>query len=104
MLFELILLSILGFVFIGMGLVIWKKEKINLIHSYHYKKVSEQNKKAYTKGMGIGLITMGVGMLLSGGLNYVANTHYGWFLFGFFFGIGISIILKVQKKYNGGVF
>ena len=30
---------ILGFIFVYVGFLIWKKKKINLIHAYHYKNV-----------------------------------------------------------------
>ncbi len=104
MLIELIVLPILGVVFIYLGYLIWKKEKISLIHSYHYTKVKEQDKKAYTQLMGKGVLLMGIGMILTGVIDYVTKTAYGWFVFGFFFIIGFIIITIAQKRYNGGLF
>ncbi len=104
MLIELIVLSIIGIVFVSVGFLIWKKEKSSLIHSYHYTKLKEQDKKAYTQLMGKGVLLMGVGMILTGVIDYVTKTAYGWFAFGIFFVMGFVIITIAQRKYNGGFF
>jgi len=65
---DILVMMVLGFIsvlFLWMGYLIWKKQKINLIHAYHYKKVKEEDKKAYTNLMGKAMIVIGVGMLLS---------------------------------------
>lgn len=104
MLFELILLLIIGVIFIWIGISIWKKEKISLIHSYHYTKVKEENKKAYTEQMGKGVIIIGSGMILTGVVGYVTKTTYGWIFFVLSFVLGFIFIINAQKKYNGGMF
>jgi flagellar biosynthesis protein FlhB len=104
MLFELIMMNVLGVIFIYIGFMILKKEKISLIHSYHYQKVKECDKKAYSQMIGIGVLLMGIGMILTGIIDYITKTAYGWFFFGGFFIIGIVIMFKAQNKYNGGVF
>ena len=48
MLLELIVLLIIGIIFLIVGWFIWKREKINLIHDYHYKNVADADKKEYT--------------------------------------------------------
>ncbi len=47
---------------------------------------------------------MGIGMILTGIVDCITKTTYGWFFFGGFFIIGIVIMFKAQNKYNGGVF
>ena len=39
------LLAFLGFVFIRLGLAIWKKQKMELIIRYHCDRVNEENKQ-----------------------------------------------------------
>lgn len=102
--FELALTTMLGCVFLILGWCIWKKEQITLIHSYHYKKVSELDKKYYTEQMGKGIIVIGIGILLTGIIDFVTNTLYGWIFFGIGFVWGFAIIILAQKKYNGGIF
>ena len=60
------LFILLGLVFIGLGLAIWKKQKMELIIRYHCERVSEENKPAYCRLAGIGVCVIGTGMILSG--------------------------------------
>lgn len=101
---ELILMIGLGILFIFLGWRIWKKEQITLIHAYHYKKVSEEDKKPYTEKMGKGCMLIGVGMLLAGIVDYTTKTSYGWIFFGVCFISAMVIIIIAQNKYNKGLF
>lgn len=102
--FELILMIILGLVFLFVGWRMWKKEQITLIHKYHYTKVSENDKKPYTEKMGKACILMGIGMMLTGIVDFATKTVYGWIFFVICFIWGMVIIIKAQKKYNNGLF
>lgn len=100
MLFELILLLTFGLLFMILGLLIWKKEKIDLIHSYHYEKVTEENKGSYTAIMGKGLILIAAGMILTGVIDYLTQTTWGWIAFGIGFAVGVSFFIYAGRKYN----
>jgi len=102
--FELILMLIIGLLFCFLGWRIWKKQQITLIHDYHYKKVSESDKKPYTEKMGKACMIMGIGMILTGIIDFISKTSYGWVFFAVFFVIGFRMMLVAQKKYNGGLF
>ena len=102
--FELLLMSVIGCIFLILGWRIWKKQQITLIHSYHYKKVSESDKKDYTEQIGKGIIVIGIGMLISGILDFATNSPYVWIPFAIGFIWGFSIIILAQKKYNRGIF
>ena len=102
--FSLSLMIIVGLIFIFIGWRIWKKEQINLIHAYHYKKVSENDKKLYTEKMGKAFILMGIGMISTEIINFVTNTNFGWMAFIISFVWGTTIIVKAQKKHNNGLF
>jgi preprotein translocase subunit Sss1 len=93
-----------GVVFLFLGWRIWKKEQITLIHSYHYKKVSEKDRKPYTEKMGKGCMIIGVGMLLAGIVDFETKTTYGWICFGLCFISAMVIMIKAQIKYNKGLF
>ena len=60
------LFILLSLLFIMLGWQIWKKQKMDLIISYHCDKVSEENKKAYCTLLGSGVFMMGLGFGLSG--------------------------------------
>ncbi len=61
-----VLFFVLGFIFIWLGLQIWKKQRMDLIISYHCEKVSKENKQAFCTLSGIGVVIIGTGFLLSG--------------------------------------
>lgn len=92
-----------GVLIIILGLLIWKKQKISLLHGYHYKNVKESDVKAYTKENGKALIIIGIGLLLSG-VGDLMNIMIGWIGFGICFIVGMIMFVKAQKKYNGGIF
>ncbi len=104
LLFELILLCILGFLFFCLGLFIWKKEAAFLIHSYHHKNVKEHDKKAYCEKMGKGLCLIAIGTMFTGLINYFTNTFWGWLLFGVCFIVAFAMFHLAQMKYNGSWF
>lgn len=50
-LIEFIIMPGIGVILTILGLEIWKKERISLIHDYHYTKVAEKVNKPYTEKM-----------------------------------------------------
>ena len=100
----LILMILSGSLFLFLGWRIWKKEHITLIHVYHYSKVSESDKKFYTEKMGKACIVIGIGMILTGIIDFVTKTAYGWIFFGVCFVWGLIMMYMAQRKYNGGIF
>lgn len=102
--FELILLLSMGILFLIIGFRIWKKEQITLIHDYHYKKVSEIDRKPYTEKMGKACVIIGVGMTLTGVIDYVSTSSYGWICSVSCLIYAFVTMIKAQYKYNGGIF
>ena len=90
--------------FLFLGLEIWKKQKIQWIHSYHHMNVSMENKQPYTKRIGKALVLMSIGTFLTGIIDVFTKTLYGWIAFGVFFIMGLVLMMKAQLKYNGGIF
>ena len=104
MILGVIVLFAVGVLCVVLGLVIWKKQKIDLIHDYQHRNVREEDKPAYCRQMGISIIFIGVAI----GLDGVANL-FSWETFGYLslaVGIigGLVIMHKAQKQYNGGWF
>lgn len=102
--FGLILMLVLGLLLLFLGWYIWKKEKINLIYKYHHTKISENNKKIYTEKIGKSYILIGIGMIVTGIINFITDTGYGWLIFVISFVIGFVIMFKAQQRYNGRLF
>ncbi len=100
----LIFMGVIGLLFMYWGFLLCVKEKINIMHDYHYTKVNEADKKAYTQIMGIAVIVIGVGCLLSGVASLFIGGAKSGIVFGGFFAIGILMMLYGQIKYNHGLF
>ena len=83
------------------GLLIWKKQKLSLLHDYHYKNVKPEDAAAYAKQMGIGQILIGAGLCLTGVLRLFTDSWFAWT--GLVLGLvcGVWVIHKAQMKFNG---
>ncbi len=100
MLAELFILLPFGVLFIVLGLLIWKKEKITLIHDYHWDRVKEEDKSAYTALIGKGVFIIGVSTVLTGIVDAVTNTGWGWLAFTAGFVVSVVLFLRAQFRYN----
>ena len=93
--------------FIWLGIRISRGE-ISLIHDYHRKNVKEEAKAAYGKAFSKGLFGMAASMTgsgvaaLFGDSRPVMTASLAILFLGF--AVSIALLLRVQKKYNGGVF
>lgn len=95
-----ILFLLIGIVLIKLGLLIWKKQKIQLIHEYHYEKVSEENKPIFCKLFGIGVLTIGAGIAFSGISVFFIDSLLSFIPMGIGLIVGISLIIWTVIKYN----
>lgn len=102
--FSLLIMISLAMLFFILGFFVWKKEKINLVHSYHYTKVSEEDKKYYTEQIGKSLIVISIGLVLTGITEFITTSPYSWIFFSVFFVLAFIKMSKAQKKYNKGWF
>lgn len=102
--FIFLLMITMAILFAIGGFLIWKKERISLIHSYHYSRVSEEDKKDYSQEVGKSMLLIAVGLMINGVVGLVTETFYGWIFFVVFFVLGFIKMSKAQNKYNGGWF
>ena len=106
LIYTIIMLAIsLTFVWLGIRI---NRGDLYFIHDYHQKKVKEEEKAAYGKAFSKGMFGMAASMILSGVVAMFGETKSFMIasLVVLFLGFAISIamLLRVQKKYNGGVF
>ena len=94
---------ILGLVLIILG-VIHAQGNISLLHSYHRKRVKEEDIKPFGKKLGTGCIIIGVTIMVAGLLTFLnyANISNIVLLIGLVAG-GIFIFYALFK-YNKGIF
>ena len=102
MIFGVITELAVGAICIVLGILLWKKQRITILHDYHYKHVKKDDIPAYTWQMGIGLIIIGAGIIITGLFN-LAYSALWWIPLLTGFVIGLAAIYRAQKKYNGSV-
>ena len=95
-----VLFVLLGFVFVMLGRQIWKKQRIDLIISYHSQKVREENKRAYCTLAGIGVLIMGIGFLLSGICIIFTQSFLAFIPMASGVILGITLLICAVMKYN----
>ena len=95
-----IFIGILSIVFFTVGYLIWKKQKISLLHEYHYDKLSENDKKAFCKVSGLGFILIGIGLLVTAVVIGITNSAWSFIAFAVGFAIGLALLIYAGKKYN----
>lgn len=102
MIFGCIVEGLTGLVCIVMGLLIWKKRMLSLLHEYHYRHVKRADVPAYTRMIGIGIILIGAGIIITGILN-LFYSPYWWIPLTAGMVSGLIVMFIAQKKYNGSV-
>ncbi len=73
---------------------------ISLMHDYHIDKVSAENKTAFCKMSGIGLIVIGIGLWITAVLLGVTDSAYSFLCFAVCFAIGLALLIAAGVKYN----
>ncbi|TCK98048.1 uncharacterized protein DUF3784 [Natranaerovirga hydrolytica] len=95
------MITLVALIFMTIGLLIWKKQKVNLIHAYHVKGVEDI--KGYCSAMGKAIFILGIFLLLNGVMDVLFLIHksirVGILIFGMI--IIFGSIFKIQKKYSG---
>ncbi len=102
MVFGVMIEAAVGLLCVVFGLLLWKKQRISLLHDYHYKNVKKEKIPAYTRQMGTGLILAGAG-IIGAGLLDLAYSPLWWVSLSAGIIAGLAVIFRAQKKYNGSV-
>lgn len=88
-----------------------RKGNISTLHSYHRKRVTEENRIPFGKQVGLGMIVIGIALILFGILSYLAlrldndlflTVGFAVLIAGMVAGLGISFAAMI--KYNKGIF
>lgn len=93
-------IGVLALIFIYLGWLIWKKEKITLLHSYHYDKVSPSNKKLFCKITGWGVLLIGIGLLVTAIMIGITDSALSFIAFALGFVVGLVLLIYAGVKYN----
>ncbi len=107
---DTIVQIILGVVLIVIGIVNFKGN-VSILHSYHTKRVKEEDKIPFGRKIGVGTIIIGVTIIVSGILTYLSKTTLNTLyltisniVMGVGLAVGFIFIFYAMIKYNKGVF
>lgn len=95
-----VLFVFLGLIFIWLGWQIWKKQRTDLIISYHNDKVSEENRQAYYTLFGAGVLVMGTGFILSGICTIFIRSLLAFGPMAAGLVLGMAMLVSAVMKYN----
>ena len=99
-LFAVLLVAVIGAVILLLGWLIWKKEKITLLHDYHYSKVSDADLPAFCMYSGIGLLTVGVGLIVTAVLLFLTDSAWSFLIFASGMLAGLGLLVYAGRRYN----
>lgn len=107
MIIYTVIMFVVAVVFLSFGIAIYKGNT-KLIHDYHQAKVKENEKKEYGKAFSKGMFGIAISLVLSGIVALLGDTApiIGVATSILVIGLIISfiILLRVQKKFNQGLF
>lgn len=91
---------------LGFGIVIFRGN-VSLIHDYHRKNIEKGDEKRYARAFSTGLFIIAAAFFASGLAALIIGERAGIaaiLLPCIGLAAGITVMVIVQKKYNGGVF
>ncbi|MGN0686582.1 MAG: DUF3784 domain-containing protein [Oscillospiraceae bacterium] len=93
-----------GITLLIFGYLIGIKKKIRLVHSYHYKRVAEQDKPAFCRGVGLGNAIIGLAALLVPVLTRLIGEDTALIIAAVAAVIALVIVFFTIIRYNRGLF
>ena len=103
MIFGCLVEAAVGLLCVVLGLLVWLKKKVSILHDYHYNNVQAEDLPAYTRQIGIGLNLIGVVICVTGLLNLLYSPAW-WVPLAAGILLGLLVMHKAQMKYNGSWF
>ena len=101
---------VIGIVCIVIG-IINSRGNISTLHSYHRKRVSEEDRIPFGRLVGLGTIIIGIALIFMGAMSYMATAFHqnayqiiGSVVLAVGFIVGAGITFYAMIKYNKGIF
>lgn len=89
-----------GVLLVVLGFLLWKREMITLLHNYHVSNVSPENRRAFCKLSGSGLIVIGLSLLITAVVLGITDSAYSFICFGVGFAVGLFALVAAGMMYN----
>ena len=102
-----IIMFLTGILFLVMGIAVYRGNT-GLIHDYHQTNIKESERREYGRRFSIGLFAICTTLLISGIIGFFGKEGSvlaaSLVVLGGGLIVSIVILVKVQKRYNGGLF
>ena len=95
MLIGLLITAATGLLCIIIGALLWFRQQITLLHRYHYEHV-----RPFTRLMGIGMLLIGAGILVTGLQLFLLHRHFWYIPFAACTVYAIILFLTAHLRYN----
>ena len=99
-----VILCLVGILLLGMGCFIGVKQRIELVHSYHYENVSEQDRPSFCKRVGLGNAVIGGAILAVPVLRPLLGETIAIAISGATAVIAGAAVVRAILKYNRSLF
>ena len=107
---ENVFAMIVGIAIIVIG-VFNRMGNVSMMHSYHTKRVSEEDRIPFGKMVGLGMIIIGISVIAASALTMASTllqsgiySTVGYVILAIGFVIGLGIAFYAMIKYNKGIF
>ena len=108
--YEYIFAILVGVVCIVIG-ILNMGGNVSMLHSYHRKRVKEEDILPFGRLVGIGMMVVGAAITVSGVLSMIAYKTenktldvVGYVIIGIGLAVGLGFAFYAMKKYNKGIF
>lgn len=93
-----------GILLLVFGYLIGLRHKINIVHSYHYKRVCEEDKPKFCRGVGLGNIIIGVGLIIFPITKLIFTQQIASWVMGVVIVVGGLVTFSTIIKFNKWLF
>lgn len=89
-----------GILLVVLGYLVWKKERTDLLHSYHTEHIAPENRKAYCTLSGIGLLVIGISLCITAVILGVTDSAMSFLFFAAGLAAGLTMLLLAGLQYD----
>ena len=98
--FGLILIGGVGVAFLILGYLLWKKERISLLHEYHRNFVRQEDRRAFCAWSGWGLLAIGLSLIATAVTLGFTDSAWSFSVFAVGMTMGLALLRYAGKRYR----
>ena len=100
MLIGFLITAATGLLCIVIGALLCFRKQITLLHRYHYEHVRPEHIRPFTRLMGIGMLLIGAGILVTGIAIFLLHRHFCYIPFATCTASAVILFLTAHLRYS----